>query len=69
MFFSGPTTKRGGGEVKPSQPLRKKEKNLWFKKKLPEPHETQEKFIKKLYVMFSAGQYRPTEKGYEKTFF
>ena len=32
-------------------------------KKLPEPHETQEKFIKKiLHLMFSAGKYRSTEK-------
>ena len=35
-------------------------------KKLPEPHEKQEKFIKKiLHLMFSAGKYRSTEKGYE----
>ena len=42
FFFSGRTTKRGGG-VNP-EPLRKRNKlfRMIFKK-LPEPHETQEK--------------------------
>ena len=38
-------------------------KNL-KQKKWPEPHETKEIWIKKLHVIFSAGQYQSTEKGY-----
>ena len=38
-----------------------KEKSI-VKKKLPEPHETQEKKEKKLHVMISASQYQSTEK-------
>ena len=33
-----------------------------IKKKLPEPHETQEKLIKKIHVMFNAGQYIDQQK-------
>ena len=36
-----------------------------YKKKLSEPHETQEKFFKNIAIMFSAGHYRSTEKDYE----
>ena len=37
-----------------------------IKNKWPEPHETQEKLIKKkLHVMSSAGQYRSTEKVWQ----
>ena len=36
------------------------------KKKLSEPHKTKEKLINFfLHVMFGAGQYRSTEKGYK----
>ena len=43
--------------------LRKKPSMI---KKLPEPHETQWKWIKKEeHVMLSAGQYRLTEKGHK----
>ena len=39
---------------------------LHLKKRLPEPHETQEKLIlKKFHDLFSSGQYRLTEKGYK----
>ena len=41
-------------------------KKIYDLKKLPELHKTQEKSMKKIFhVMFSAGQYRSTEKCYE----
>ena len=36
-----------------------------IQKKLPEPHNIKEKKEKKMYVMFSVGQYRSTEKAYK----
>ena len=55
MFFvSCRTTKRGGGVVKPPEPLRKERYFFYdLKKKLPEPHETQEKLIRKYCLLCS----------------
>ena len=52
ILVVGPLRGGGGGVVK----------KLFFYD-LPEPHETQEK-KKKLHAVFSAGQYRSTEKGF-----
>ena len=53
VFLSGRTTKKGGG-LKTPVPLRRKTLFYDLQKK------------KKMQVMFSAGQYRSTEKGFEK---
>ena len=52
FFYSGRTTRTL---------LRTKQKKLCFFK-LPKPHETQEKLIKRLHIMFSAGQYIDQQK-------
>ena len=52
-----------GGGVKPPEP--QKEKLYDLKKEWHEPHETHKKSINKLQIMFSAGQYRSTEKWNE----
>ena len=64
MLVVGPL--KGGGGI-PPEPLKKQTFFSFFiEKKIPEPYETQEKLIKKiLEVMFSASQYRWTEKCYE----
>ena len=56
MFFCGRTIEK------------KKQKNYIILENIPEPHEIQKKIIKNSFLMFSAGQYRSTVKGYDKFF-
>ena len=67
VFVSSRTTKRRG--VKPTKPLRKKKPFFYDLKKLPEPHETQERLTKKYCILCSVRVNIDLKKNIMKMFY